>query len=63
MKEGADLNDFGDVLLTKDVEKLLRISRNTVSKLLKSGEIQFFRVGKSYRIPKKSIESYINSTK
>lgn len=52
--------DFQNEILT--VEKLMEalyIGRNYAYKLLKSGEIKRFRVVKSWRIPRKSLEEYI----
>ncbi|MCD8250178.1 MAG: helix-turn-helix domain-containing protein [Lachnospiraceae bacterium] len=38
---------------------LLGVGRNTVYKLLKSGEIRSIRVGNQYRIPKEYLLQYL----
>ena len=49
------LQDYEDVLTPKEVQHILQISRNTLYKRLSEGSIRSVRIGKFYRIPKKSI--------
>lgn len=53
------LNDYGDILIPRDIQSILRIGRNSVYKLLDNGEIKSIRVGNSYRIPKQYLIDYI----
>ena len=46
------LTGYDDVLLPKDVMKILQIGRNTVYKYLAEGKIRSIMVGGKYRIPK-----------
>ena len=54
------LKDYGDILDFKEVRKILRNPcRNTLYKILKSGEIYFRIIAKEYKIPKSSLIEYI----
>jgi excisionase family DNA binding protein len=48
-----------DILTVEEMMEVLYIGRNYAYKLLNSGDIKAFKVGKSWRIPKKSLEEYI----
>ena len=53
-------SDYNDILSVADVAEILFCGRNQVYDLLASKQLQGFRVGKSnWRIPKKSLETYI----
>lgn len=48
------------VLLTpKDVMDILGVGKNTVYRLLDSGELPGFRVGRSWRIPANNIRDFM----
>ena len=53
------LNNTKDVLTLKDLQELLHIGKNTALRLVQSGEIEAFRVGKQWRIPCEAIVKYI----
>ena len=53
------LDDYPDVLLPDEAREILSIGRNMIYKLLKSGELKAVRIGKQYRIPKRSLEEFI----
>ena len=53
------LNNTKDVLTLKELQVLLHIGKNTALRLVQSGEIEAFRVGKQWRIVKDSIIKYI----
>lgn len=55
------LCDYGEVLTVKDVQNILGIGRNAVYKILKNGTLKSKRIGTKYIIPKKSIQTYLNS--
>ena len=42
-----------------EVCSLLSVDRSTVMRWVKSGEIEYFKAGSTYRIPKKAIEKLI----
>ena len=53
------LNNTKDILTLKELQKLLHIGKNTALRLVQSGEIEAFRVGKQWRITQNSIKKYI----
>ena len=50
---------YDDILDLKQFMEYLNIGRTTAYKLLQSGEIKVFRIGKVYKIPRKSVDEYI----
>ena len=48
-----------DVLTVEDLMEYLSIGKTTAYKLLKSRKIKAVRIGRLYRIPKKSVDEYI----
>ena len=55
------LDKYGDVLSPKDVHDILGIGYNKTYKLLKTGAIKNFKIGRDRKIPKNCLEDYINS--
>jgi len=51
-----------NVYSVKQVAVILSVSEKTVYRILASGELKGFRVGKLYRIAKESIEGYLANT-
>ena len=49
-----------DVLTTYEVMDYLNIGKNSLYKLLNSGKLKGFRIGKTRKIPGKAIEKYID---
>lgn len=43
----------------EEVMEYFNIGKNTLYKLLNNGEINAFKIGKVWKIPKKSVEDYI----
>ncbi len=54
------LNSYPDVLTVTDLCKILRIGRNRAYDLLRSGAINSFQFGRSWRIPKPAVEEYLH---
>ncbi len=52
-------NEYKDVLTVKEVCAALGIGRNTVYRLLHSGELKSIRIGNKYKVPKKFLIEYI----
>ena len=56
------LNNTKDILTLKELQELLHIGKNTALRLVQSGEIEAFRVGKQWRVMKESVTKYIMKT-
>ena len=54
-------NDY-DVLTAYEAMDYLGIGENTLYKLLNSGELKAFRIGRVWKIPRKEIEKYIDKS-
>jgi len=52
-----------DVLTVEEVAKLLKLSKITIYRLIKTGEIPAYKIGASWRINKEDLESYIETKK
>ncbi|MCC6083014.1 helix-turn-helix domain-containing protein [Bacillus thuringiensis] len=50
---------YDDLVPVEDLMEMLDIGRNKAYELLQSGQIKYFKVGKSYRIPKMCIQNYV----
>ena len=48
------------ILSPEEAMKLLHIGRNSIYKLLTSGELKGFKVGRNWKIAKKAIDAYID---
>ena len=48
------------LLTVNEVADLLRVSRMTVYRLIKAGEMPAFRVGRSYRLREDDVDGYLS---
>lgn len=48
-----------DILTFKECQKLLKVGKNTLLDLIHSGEIEAFRIGNRWKIPKDSIVEFL----
>mgnify|MGYP002588524988 FL=1 len=53
-------NDDYEILTIDDVMDYLNTGRNSVYKLLISGKLKGFRIGRVWKISKKSLDKYID---
>ena len=51
-----------DIMKLEEVMQYPDIGKNTLYGLLKSGELDAFKIGKVWKIPKKSVEEYVNKS-
>ena len=51
--------EYGDILSVEDVCTILFIGKNRVYELLNAGILRGFRLGRTWRIPKKNLETFI----
>lgn len=49
-----------DILTPYEVMDYLGIGENTLYKLLNSGELGAFRIGRNWKIPRKALDKYID---
>lgn len=54
------LDNIPVVISVPELADILRVSRNTAYAMVRSGQIPSVRTGVQIRIPKKSIEKYLN---
>lgn len=55
------LNQYDDLLTTDEACEALKIGKNALYALLKSGQLKAFRNGRVWRIPKDSLLEFIYS--
>ena len=53
------LNNAKDILTLKELQELMHIGKNTALRLVQSGEIEAFRVGKQWRVSKENVAKYV----
>ena len=51
-----------DILTFNECKNLLKVGKNTLLDLLHSGQIEAFRIGNRWKIPKSSIIRYVKYT-
>ena len=51
--------NYDDVVTINEVTEMLKIGKNTAWKLIHSGQIKTFNIGKCVKIPKKSVVDYV----
>jgi len=48
-----------DILTFKECQKLLKVGKNTLLDLLHNGEIEAFKIGNRWKIPKDNVIEYL----
>ena len=56
----ADLSDVR-FLTVAEVADLMRVSKMTVYRLIRSGKLPAVQIGKAYRVREDELESYLNA--
>jgi hypothetical protein len=51
--------EYPDIMTIDQVQSSLGISKNIAYKLMKSGDVRHFHIGKLIKVPKKSLIDYI----
>ncbi len=54
------LSEYGAVMTIDEVCETLMIGRNASYKLLNSGALRAFRIGRVWKIPRESVEAFIH---
>ena len=57
---GLLFQGFPDVLTVPQLSRMLNINEKTAYQLVREKQIHHFKVGRSYRIPKIAVFSYLN---
>ncbi|MBQ6482173.1 MAG: helix-turn-helix domain-containing protein [Anaerolineaceae bacterium] len=52
-------SEYPDMMSIEEVRAALRIGRSTVYNLIHSGEIRYFKIGASIRVPKNCLLDYV----
>lgn len=50
---------YNDIMSVYDVADALIVGKNRIYELLESGSLPGFRIGRVWKIPKKSLEEYV----
>lgn len=56
----AEREPINEYLTPREVMDLLYIGKNTLYKLLNSGELKGFRIGRQWRVTRESLQKYVN---
>ncbi len=54
------LKEYPDILTVEEMSRALGVSTKTGYKLIRENKIEFIKVGRSYRIPKANLLSYMH---
>lgn len=52
-------DNYDDILTVAEVMEILYVGKNTVYRLLNEGELKGFRIGRTWKIPRDSLTSFI----
>ncbi len=52
-------SNYDDIVTLSDMMEILAIGRNKAYDLLRSGQINSFKIGKAYRIPKVALKDFV----
>ncbi len=55
-------NNEYDILTPEETMDYLNIGRNTLYSLLNSGKLKGFRIGRNWKIPRKSLNEYVDKS-
>ena len=57
------LNQENDILTVDDLCEVLRIGKNAAYKLINSGKLKCYRISRTWKIPRQSVEEYIDEAR
>lgn len=55
-----DYNSNSEILTVEEVCEILRIGKNAAYKLIKSGELKCYRYNRVWKIPRISVDEYMD---
>ena len=53
--------EYPDVVEVEDLQKMLRLGRNAIYRILKEGKIKTIKIGKRYIVPKRSVIEFLET--
>lgn len=53
--------ETGQLYTVAEVAAMMRVSKMTVYRLVQSGNIECIRFGRSYRVPRQAVRTYLES--
>lgn len=53
------LNQYEDIITVEELCEILKTGKNRVYELLQTNQIRAFRLGRNWKIPKISVEHYL----
>lgn len=59
MKIDELFKDYDEVLSIEEVHKILKLSKNTIYKLIAKGDIKTIRIGNKHIVPKQNLIHYL----
>lgn len=63
MSDNILFSEYPDVVTVDDLQKMLKIGRNSAYDILKAGLIKTIKIGKRYIIPKQSVINFLATAK
>lgn len=54
-------DNYDDILTVAEVMDLLYVGKNTIYRLLNEGELNGFRIGRTWKIPRDNLTAFIMS--
>ena len=61
-REDSHLDSFHNLMTPLEVMDILGVGKNTVYRLLNSGELPAVRIGRSWKIPETSLRAFIDTS-
>lgn len=59
MKIDELFKDYDEVLSIEEVHKILKLSKNTIYKLIAKGDIKTIKIGNKHIVPKQNLIDYL----
>ena len=58
-----EFNGINEILTVEEVCDILRIGKNAAYKLINSGKLKCYRINRTWKIPRQSVEEYIDEAR
>ena len=52
---------YPDILTAEQLQEILHVGKSTTYRLLRTGEIRSFKVGRQFRVPKEYLLDYLST--